>query len=295
MTPRQQIVLSLVSRAGGSVTRLQLMKWAFLFTNEYQSCKQTDFYQFVPYLFGPFSFTLYNDLDKLMRDGLLLVNAENDIELAGTDRSLQWPSDPGAVRDLDRMWMTYGSWPTSQLLDVVYTRYPWFTLNSKLRNKRVAALPLADPAVYSIGFGGHQVDGFLNLLLLSGVAVLIDVRSNPVSRRYGFHKNTLQSICHRVGIAYYHVPEVGVPSDWRTDLRDLSDYACLFSRYEAEILTEQMDAVERICSLMRSAPAALACQEADPLFCHRTRLAAHVSRILGLPIRDLGAVNGRGF
>jgi len=69
MLIRQKVILSLIDQMGnqspsgnhGKVSRLQLVKWAFLLENER---KMKTFYQFVPYHYGPFSFTLYHELGK---------------------------------------------------------------------------------------------------------------------------------------------------------------------------------------------------------------------------------------
>ena len=101
------------------------------------------------------------------------------------------------------------------------------------------------------GYEGLQIDGFLNILLEAGIEQIIDVRHNPISRRYGFHKSTLSGVCGRLNIEYKHVPEVGIPSELRANLRQPSDYIPLFQEYEKKTLSSQPLAVERIGKLGR--------------------------------------------
>jgi uncharacterized protein (DUF488 family) len=129
-----------------------------------------------------------------------------------------------------------------------------------------------------------------------GIRRLIDVRANPVARRFGFHKSTLVRICPKVGIEYIHIPEVGIPGTWRADLDTFDSYQRLFNRYEAEVLPGQRDALEILAAMIRERPSALMCKEANPLCCHRTTLANQLARDLGLPVIDLGSeVNGALF
>jgi len=173
------------------------------------------------------------------------------------------------------------------MVDGVYRDYPWFTLNSEWMPKRAVSRPEAESAVYTVGYEGIMVDALLDCLLRRGIKRLIDVRCNPIARRYGFHKNTLCRLCGDVGIEYLHFASLGVPSAWRTDLSDRPSYMRLFERYDREILPKQHAAVEKVAGLMVDMPSALMCMEADHDSCHRSRLAALVSRQTLLQVVEL--------
>lgn len=289
MIGRQKLVLSFINHAGGQVSRLQLVKWAFLFAAESRSEAAAKFYQFLPYRFGPFSFTLYHEIDTLLRDGHLAAPSEHDLQISKNAQASAIVLDKNVEAEIDRFWSRYGGYSTQQLLETVYARYPWFTLNSDNKERRAASLPKAEFAVYTAGYEGLQVDGFLNLLLESGIRQVIDVREHPISRRYGFHKKTFSSLCQRLGITYKHFPQLGVPSAWRTSLGSASAYARLFARYEEQILAGQAASIKQAAASMTQLPSVLVCQEAEPTCCHRSRLAGRVSNITGLPIVDLRA------
>jgi len=173
------------------------------------------------------------------------------------------------------------------MVDGVYRTHPWFTLNSESIQKRAATRPEAESAVYTVGYEGIMVDALLDLLLRQGIKRLIDVRCNPIARRYGFHKATICRLCNDVGIEYVHVASLGVPSAWRADLSDHSSYERLFERYEKEILPKHEGALESVSKLVIESPSALMCMEADHQCCHRSRLGAEVSRRTSLPVWEL--------
>lgn len=285
MITRQKILLNFLSRSGGKVSRLNLVKWAFLFAREAETKHLATFYQFLPYKFGPFSFTMYHELDHLIGEGQIAAISERDLKISSDIDSFDL--EPTLHQQIDLIYEKYGNVSTSKLIDLVYSRYPWFTLNSERRERREVSRPINKPAVYTAGYEGYQIDGFLNLLLESGMRQIIDVRCNPVSRRYGFHKSSMSRLCNKLEIGYSHKPEVGIPSSWRKDLNNPADYQRLFDLYESELLPSQGKAVSEISSLVAGTPTALVCQEADPALCHRSRLARKISNITGLGIIDL--------
>ncbi len=285
MFSRQRAILRLIENEGGSAGRLRLVKLAFLVSRE-NSAPRTGVYEFVPYRRGPFSFTLYHDLRTLGNDGWV-VEAEHDIKIAqGT--ALETAFLDGAFLDMiDAVSNRYRATSTSALVDSVYAAHPWFTMNSEAVHKRAVARPTTQPQVFTVGYEGIMVDGLLDLLLKNGVERLIDVRCNPIARRYGFHKSTLGRLCQDVNIEYVHFPSLGIPSAWRTDLDDHASYRRLFERYENEILPAQSANVANVAKLVTERPSALMCMEADHVYCHRSRLAALVSRQTTLPIKEL--------
>jgi len=275
----------LLENEGGTVSRLRLVKLAFMVSRELDA-PRTGIYEFLPYRRGPFSFTLYHDLRALERDGWV-AEVEHDIRVTQSPDLETALLDRDFLEMIDVVSLRYRSMATPALVDQVYASHPWFTLNSESLHKRAVGRPTAAPAVYTVGYEGIMVDGLLDLLLRTGVQRLIDVRCNPIARRYGFHKSTLKRLCDDVGIEYLHVPTLGIPSAWRADLDDRESYERLFVRYEEEILPAQATSVAEVGRLVREKPSAFMCMEADHTSCHRSRLAAMVSSQTGLPIQEL--------
>jgi len=285
MFSRQRTILRLLQNEGGTTSRLRLVKLAFMVSRE-RDVPRTGVYEFVPYLRGPFSFTLYHDLRGLASGGWV-TEAERDIALTQPSDLETAFLDSQLVARIDRVSERFRSVTTSALIDCVYQDYPWFTTNSEVTEKRAMNRPKGSLAIYTVGYEGIMVDGLLDLLLRTGVEQLIDVRCNPIARRYGFHKSTLNRLCGDVGIVYVHIPSLGIPSAWRADLVDRESYDRLFSRYEREILPAESASVLRVGKLVNERPSALMCMEADHTCCHRSRLAALVSRDTKLAIKEL--------
>jgi len=285
MLVRQKAILHLVGQLGGHTSRLRLVKLAFLLSRYIDSSILRTFYQFVPYQYGPFSFALYHELGTLVRNGYLVAPSSRSIRL-GDDAAIPFVH-PALTRQIAGLAARYAKLPTAVLLDLVYSRYPEFTVNAVPPERRLAERPRAKCAVYTIGYEGLQIDGFLNILVQKGIWQVIDVRGHPVSRRYGFHKSTLSKLCGRLDIEYRHVPELGIPSESRAALLRPSDNEQMLDDYENAILPAHKEAVSRIANWVRTQASVLVCMEADPRFCHRSRLALRIANDTGLSVREL--------
>jgi len=283
---RQRILLRLANTEGGTVKKLRLVKLAFLFQKEVKEIPPAASYEFLPYEYGPVSFTLYHELRGLERDGWIVQN-EKAVELTEYARLHLPQLDEALARAVSDLSRRYRKSSTHDVVAGIYQKYPWYTLNSKEESRRAATRPDVPPAVYTVGYEGWTVDGFINLLLRRGMRCLIDVRANPVARRYGFHRQTLNRLCGNVGLAYIHAPALGVPSSWRQDLGDMASYERLFRRYDKEILPTNEDALATLRESIANTPSVLMCREADPRCCHRSRLALALGKATGLPILEL--------
>jgi len=285
MLNRQKSLLYMMEQAGRPVTHLEMTKWAFLLAHETPSRGGAAFYQFLPYHRGPFSFCLYREMDGLVRDGYLVDDGKAWRIVHDVDRPTR--DLPRPVRDdAARVVQRFRDKDSAALTDYVYRRFPWYTVNSVVR--KLQPRPVASTAVFTVGYEGRLVDGFLNFLLRAGIQHVIDVRSNPVARRYGFHKCTLDRLCGKVQIKYSHFPQLGIPSDLRHGLETTSQYEALFSRYEADILPREGKVLAKVAALMTERPSVLMCMEADPSRCHRSRLASAVAGDTGLSVHHLG-------
>ena len=277
MMNRERVVLHALHMAGKPVEKLTLVKLLFLVRQETAVGDAIPFYDFVPYQYGPFSFVLYNDLRRLGKAGLVR-ETHDTVELAPDVVSQQGHlALKKTVRDdVAGIQSRYGRLPSDEVIDYVYDRYPWFASRSKLRPP-VETQP-APVAAYTVGYEGRSLDAFMDHLLHSGIRRVIDVRRNAYSMKYGFSRGVLGPTAEKCGMDYVHVPEVGIASDKRQDLKTRADYDRLLNRYESELLPGRGAGVRRVGELLVEKPAALLCFEADPTMCHRGRLAATVAR-----------------
>ena len=136
--------------------------------------------------------------------------------------------------------------------------------------------------LFTIGYEGISLEAYLNKLLKNDVRVLIDVRNNPLSQKYGFSKNQLIRYCNSLNIEYVHFAEVGVQSEERKELNDQYDYDLLFTRYRENTLTKTIPSQNRILDLLiEKKRIALTCFEANIYQCHRKHLSEAIIHLPG--------------
>lgn len=293
MLTRQKIILSLLSYSRNPVNPTMLVKLAFLLGQETVLGEDRTYYDFVPYRYGPFSFALYRELEALKRDGYVSsVGGHFGLVPETLVLSNQKVEDlPKRVVDAVKLvTSTYSRVPGEKLLRDVYARYPWYASKSELAGLRpLQSEPprLSPVATYTIGYEGKSVDGFFAGLLRAGMHAIIDVRANPVSRKYGFAQRSLRDIASKLGIAYTHFPKLGIAGTERSSLTDYESYQRLLDRYEHEMLPKRQAEISRLIQHLLNRPAAILCMEADVTCCHRGRLAKATSKVSNLPIVHL--------
>lgn len=288
MLKRQKAILDLLVKAGRPLSSTVFVKLVFLLRHETDLKEGNAFYDFLPYKFGPFSFTLYWDLNRLVQNGYVTREGER-IALC------HWMLDDGDQKSEDlpqsiRQAVTtvisqYGRLNQRTLVERIYAKYPWYAMNSELADPRLKASqrpPWAQPAIYTTGYEGKSVDFFFNDLLSRGIKTLIDVRANPISRKYGFAGRRLKEIGEKLGIGYWHVPSLGIPREYRENLDGFKTYQRLLDWYEQKILPAQETSMLEVAKFMKSRPAVFVCAEKDFRCCHRSRLAKVVSQENGL-------------
>ena len=292
MLIRHRIILALLTRVPEPLTRTFFVKLVFLLRHETALKNVASFYDFVPYKYGPFSFTLYRDIELLRQDGYVTTGDEIALcehSLNQTQRETEKlaASMASAVSDIVDQ---YGARSQNILVRDIYRKYPWFALNSELPERNLVSTQhpeRAKPAVYTAGYEGKSVDAFFNDLLSHGIDALIDVRANPSSRKYGFSKRRLGQLCDRLELEYRHIPSLGIPSSARVGLGSHASYQLLLSRYEQSMLPQHSAEVKELGCFMRQKPSVLVCMEKDVQSCHRSRLAKAVADSTGLEVIHL--------
>ncbi|MBI5251996.1 MAG: DUF488 family protein [Desulfomonile tiedjei] len=286
MLNRQRTLLYMLKKAGGSLTRIELMKWSFLLSQETSSGGGAAFYAFVPYKYGPYSFLLQQELFGLMKRGLLQEIGSKGWSLSALHEAAA--ESPRECQDIARIILRYKGMTINELIDTVYSRYPWYTVNSENFSRRAEVRPQADRAVYTIGYQGNSIDAFLNRVLKCGIKALADVRNNPSSRNFGFHKSTLARLCENLGIEYRGFPDLGIPASDRMDLKSLRDYEIVFGHYRSGVLANKTQSLDLLARLVTQKSTTLVCMESDANVCHRSILATLISERTNLPVIHLG-------
>lgn len=283
MLSRQRVLLDFLNIANRPVHRTELTKWAFLLRHEYESAGGSAFYDFLPYKLGPFSFLLYQEIDKLA--GQSYVDADGNKSWTYRGEVAHKPADVGVHRDVARIVNRFSSWSLDKLLGYVYRKHPEYTVNSE--REQLATRTEVDPAVFTAGYEGESVDAFLNKLIVAGIRQLIDVRKNPIARRYGFHRSTLMRLTSNLGIDYIHFPDLGIESSLRQNLDTMADRETLFDIYERSTLANNGKTLDRVADLMLTKPSVLVCMEAEAVCCHRNHVAKQIAMRTSLGVVNL--------
>ena len=134
--------------------------------------------------------------------------------------------------------------------------------------------PAKHEGFWSIGYEGIGLDSYLNKLLNNGIKILVDVRKNAYSNKFGFSKNELDKALGKVGILYHHIPELGITSEKRDEAKiyEGNSTTKLFQEYE-ENLHSKINAIDKLIEIYNTHKSvAITCFEADYNCCHRSRL-----------------------
>jgi len=80
-------------------------------------------------------------------------------------------------------------------------------------------------AISSIGYEGLTVDSFLHKLIANNITVVMDVRSNPQSMKYGFSKKSFKQYIESAGLA--------LPKARRDDVSRVEGMKCIhYTKWE---------------------------------------------------------------
>ena len=261
---RQRFLLSFISQLQDEVAPTNLQKNIFI----YNMSEKSDFYEFVPYKFGPYSFQLREDVDILRKNGFLI---RENFGIAASKEYQGAITFPIATERGD------------ELIRRTYREYPYYAINSEIIPRLFHNDPLTperirhekqqyvqtEQMLFTIGYEGRSLEAFMNTLVKNDVHLLCDVRKNPFSRKFGFTKDRLEQTTKVMGIKYLHFPALGIESAKRKFLDTEADYISLFDDYKETLPyhKKQLDSLyEQLCSHVRIA---LMCFEKEPEMCHR--------------------------
>lgn len=283
---RRKIILALIQSFEGTIEKITLQKLLFLFTLR----QDKPDYDFVPFHYGCFSFSANADLTAMVKHGLL---TEDKNSFSRTDKT----NHVSALNEKDKRILvevknSYGKMSSTSLMKHTYLNHNYYAINSKVAKdlltndqykKIIASKPISNRTIlFTIGYEGISLEEYLNRLIKNDVKLLIDVRNNPMSMKFGFSKSQIKKYCESLGIEYLHIPEVGIQSEHRKELRTQKDYDKLFISYKEDTLTKTKEYQIKIISLLlEKKRVALTCFEANICQCHRKHLAEAITPIPG--------------
>ncbi len=273
---RQRLLLFFLEFLGKGIGKLELQKLLLLYTKEMQSRH----YAFAPFRYGCYSFLCADDLDLLEKQGWIKSKGVQ-LSLKANLARQKW-AVASEERKTVRLWLEQNAKRGDALVAETYRRYPYYAIFSEMKERllrpnemkaverlRNSADGKKEAVVFTIGYEGILFEEYLNKLIRNQVAVLCDVRRNPVSRKFGFSGRMLSQVLPKIGIKYVQLPKLGIESKKRQDLNSREAYDALLREYrqdlpkktdELELLKQQIDIGKRV---------ALTCFEKRPQFCHR--------------------------
>ncbi|WP_222852016.1 DUF488 domain-containing protein [Cyclobacterium plantarum] len=291
------MLLGILEEFGGALSHTKLQKILLLVTRK-QHEKSFDF---VPFKYGSFSFQANQDLSTLSKKEIII----NKTKARGSDWIINSEEpffttlkkeDKAAIKQTKEEIAHLNQ---KELVKYTYIKYPYFAIKSQIvddlltdkEREQVHAQKRSfdDPAFFTIGYEGISLETYLNKLIINDVKLLCDVRKNPLSMKYGFSKKQLKGACESVGIEYQHIPQLGIDSEKRADLKTMNDYNKLFDDYERTTLVEnsvQLDELFKLAEKYRRI--AITCFEKEPCMCHRSRVADALKK---LPTWDIDQKN----
>ncbi len=262
------------------VQKFRLIKTMFLMKMETQIDKKIKFYSFFPYNYGPFSYSIYSDLNYFTQHGLI-KQEEKRTTITGLELNNTIKIDELIENEAKQIRVRFQS--EKALVNYVYKKYPEYTSKSKFtKNKLIKK----HSGVCTIGYEGEDIDSFLFKLIKNEIDLIVDVRYNPYSMKYTFNKEPLREKLVKSQINYLHIKELGIPREERKNLTDKKSYDSLFKWYEKNILTKKDMWVTKIIELSKTKRIALLCFEKDVNFCHRGIIANRI-RQKGFDVEDL--------
>lgn len=276
---RQRFLLAIIRQLDDSVTFTDLQKLVFLYIMR----EGADYYEFLPYKYGAYSFQLSEDIDILRRDGFVIIEGTR-LRAAGVYPKVNL-FDIATERG-------------DNLIRKAYRMYPYYSINSEITTRLFLGTEAdqfesekqkyfkTEQTLFTIGYEGRSIEAFINLLLKTGIKLLCDVRKNPISRKFGFSKSKLDHITGTVGIKYIHIPELGIESEKRATLDTVEDYVSLFYDYSATLPSLKQHLAQVYSLLMSYNRIALMCYERDAQMCHR-----HVVRDYLVSVNEIRSVD----
>lgn len=187
---RRKVILGLLETFGNELEKIRLQKLLFLLSRQQAKAD----YDFVPYKYGCYSFSANADLTTMVKRGIL-TETESDFKKNETTpyfKSLK-PADQKNIQEIKNR---YGAMNGVSLMKHTYINYPFWAIKSRKAKeileetyyqKVLNAVPVSDETVlFTIGYEGISLEENLLRLIKNDVKVLVDVRRNPLSMKFGF-------------------------------------------------------------------------------------------------------------
>lgn len=279
---RQRLIIALLKRSGGKLSKMDFQKLLFLLHQE----SGFQYYGFVPYRYGCYSYQAAEDISTLEMLGWL--RTEGNYIVLKQSASLRKLLPTEQMKRVSLFSDTHKNLRGRKLVKYVYRKYPYYAIYSEMADDLVDKDLLLEiqsrrpekkrTTLYTIGYEGITFEAYLNKLIQNNVRLLCDVRKNSASRKFGFSRGTLSRILPKFDIAYVHIPELGIESAKRINLDGTADYEALFANYKKHLPRKKPFMKEVQGLLKKCKRIALTCFEAEPEMCHRHCISDYLEK-----------------
>lgn len=295
---REKCLAALMEQLGDWLPSIQIQKLVFLLTDR----QEERVYDFMPYKYGCYSMQLSQDLRNLTKEGYLLCKEDGNIheyKISRNDLQLDRYINDADNEAISRIIRRFAGLSKKDLIKFTYQNYPFFAINSVMAESLLSEMEYSivvrqrphkdERSLMTIGYEGLSLEKYIVILLKNDVHVLCDVRKNAYSQKFGFSKAQLIKACEGAGIRYEHLPNLGIISEKRKDLKEQADYDTLFDEYEITTLRDAKSELNYLYKLLQTDKRiALTCFEHNPLQCHRSRIA---KRLMSIPQCNYTLIN----
>ncbi len=129
--------------------------------------------------------------------------------------------------------------------------------------------------IHTVGHSTRPIEEFIQILKAHGVALLVDIRTIPRSRRNPqFGREILPVSLEAAGIEYRHLPGLGGLRRAKPDSTNTAWRNASFRGYADYMQTEEFrENLQKLIELGAGKPTAIMCAEAVPWRCHRSLVA----------------------
>lgn len=281
---RRKLILGLLETFEGHLPKISLQKLLLLITQK----QGEPTYDFVPYKFGCFSFSANADLSTMVKKCFLSETKDQFTKIDNQNYFSQLKATDQKI--IEEVKSLYGQMSPNGLMRHTYMNFPYWAINSTkareiLNDSYFARVENEKPkrediTLFTIGYEGISLEEYLNRLIKNDIKVLVDVRNNPKSMKFGFSQSTLRRYCESLGLDYVHFPDVGIVAEERKTLNNQTDYDRLFDGYKNTTLKSTGTTQQKILNLLKlKQRIALTCFEAEICQCHRKHLAESITSL----------------
>lgn len=157
---------------------------------------------------------------------------------------------------------------------------------------RVGSTESAVETIWTIGHSTHSAEEFNHILNVHEIAVLVDVRSFPGSRRYPqFNKEHLKESLAAVGIRYQHSSALGGRRRANPKSKNVAWKNASFRAYADHLETDEFkQGVKELLEVAATETTAVMCAEALWWRCHRSLIADYL-KSLGWEVLHIASEN----